>query len=94
MKLSSYKTDYAAGDAIEVQCSSFGLPVPNVTWHNQAGELTDDDSQNSFQLRESGTAKLIIQNAKIEDAMRYRCLATNQINGEVNKHKTYIDIKG
>lgn len=94
MKLSSHETEYAVGDAVEIECSSFGLPVPNVTWQNVVGELTDDDRLNIYQRKEPGKSTLVIQNATLEDASRYRCFATNEINGQTYRHKTYVDITG
>lgn len=89
MKLSSHNNDYMVGDAIEIECSSFGLPTPDVSWHG----LSTDGTQNSNQIMESGKSTLIIKSARLEDTSRYWCHATNTINGKTNTHKTYVDVR-
>lgn len=91
MRLSSHSNDYKVGDVIEVECSSFGLPVPDVTWR---GVNADHAKQNSYQIMEPGKSTLVIKSASLEDTSRFWCHATNAFNGKSFTHKTYVDIRG
>lgn len=90
MKLSKHDNDYNVGDAIVIDCSSFGVPVPDVAWHG----LSTDARQNSYQIMAPGKSTLVIKSALLEDTSRYWCHATNAFNGNSNTHKTYVDVRG
>ncbi|KAJ7986246.1 hypothetical protein DPEC_G00337960 [Dallia pectoralis] len=67
---------------ISLQCISSGVPLPSLTWLKDGRPV--DTSQDHLKLESAGRTLQIIE-ARLEDAGKYTCVATNAA-GEAQQH--------
>ncbi|TRZ02412.1 hypothetical protein DNTS_034467 [Danionella cerebrum] len=68
--------------SISLQCAASGIPPPSITWLKDGRPV---DATQAFLKLESGGRMLHIKKAKLEDAGKYTCVATNAA-GEAQQH--------
>ena len=74
-----------------MHCQAFGYPPPSITWsHN--GKTEDP----RWLKAGEGGSELIIESSEISDSGKYKCIATNVINGQlyINSSIIQLDVAG
>lgn len=69
---------YSMEDPIQLQCTSFGIPHPNITWYKDDNVLTPNENDPRLTFQENNT-KLNIEYLISDDAGQYKCTATSRI---------------
>ena len=84
------------GDRLELDCSSWGWPVPNVTWWRRdplSGVDSDPTLNTIISYSKSVTgARLTIEQVALTDYSKYVCVAANTV-GSTNA-TTLVRVKG
>ena len=79
-------------ESVVIQCTAYGLPMPDIIWLTSDGEQIDDSdavnitrgTSNNNEIIET-TSSLMITNPTNSDAGAYRCLADNGVSIATNR---------
>ena len=76
------------GERIQLNCSSFAIPVSNITWFKDGSLLSDTLVNTSVQQNQVTVSQLTITNLTFIDAGSYHCMAVNDLVSEQRTNST------
>ena len=84
------------GNRLELECSSWGWPTPNMTWRRQdpfTGVESDPTPTTIVSSSEFPSAtRLMIEQVALSDYSNYVCIAVNAVGS--NNATTLVRVKG
>lgn len=86
----TWKRKLADIDVVEGQQARFvvsikGHPNPKVVWYKGATKITESPKYHILELDEEGRYCLTINNAVLDDAVSYKCVATNEVGSSSSR---------
>ncbi len=88
------------GEAVRLECSAVGTPVPNISWDLDGMVITENERMqvtHRFGTNGNVASTMVIQNAKVEDGGVYTCTVANpegksQSSARVNIFGAYYPV--